>query len=168
MNYCNGETKIYYDEKSITNATETKFFGLVIDDTLFWKQHTEQVVNKLSSACYVLSNIRYIVSLETLRLFYFDHVHSIMSYGIIFCGDSSHVHKVFILQKKIIRIITNTRPRDSCRQVFRKMEIMMVYSQYIVYIHYFYLQLIIDICSTLIMSYKNIKLEFPVIYICLQ
>jgi hypothetical protein len=65
-----------------------------------------------------------------LRLFYFAHVHSIMSYGTIFCGGSSHIHIVFALQKKIIRIITNTRPRDSCREVFRKMEIMTVYSQY--------------------------------------
>jgi hypothetical protein len=54
-----------------------------------------------------------------------------MSYGIIFWGRSSRFHKVFILQKKIIRIMTNTRPRDSYREVFRKMEIMTVYSQYI-------------------------------------
>jgi hypothetical protein len=54
-----------------------------------------------------------------------------MSYGIIFWGGSSHIHKVLILQKKIIRIITNTSLRDSCREVFRKMEIMTVYSQYI-------------------------------------
>jgi hypothetical protein len=66
-----------------------------------------------------------------LRLFYFAHVYSIMSYGIIFWGGSSHIHKVFILQKKIIRIITNTRPKDSYSEVFRKMEIMTVYSQYI-------------------------------------
>jgi hypothetical protein len=116
MTYCNSETKIDYDEKSITNAIETKFLELVIDDTLSWKQHTEQVVNKLSFACYVLRNIKYIVSLEMLRLFYFAHVHSIMSYGIIYWGGSSHIHKIFILQKKIIRIITNTRPRDSCRE----------------------------------------------------
>jgi hypothetical protein len=64
MNYCNSETKIDYDEKSITNATETKFLGLIIDDTLFSKQHTKQVVDKLSSGCYVLRNIKcsYIVS----------------------------------------------------------------------------------------------------------
>jgi len=39
-------------------------------------------------------------------------------------------YKVFILQKKIIRIITDTRPRDSCREVFKVMEIL-TYSQYI-------------------------------------
>jgi hypothetical protein len=105
---------------------ETKFLGLLIDDTLSWKQHTEQVVNKLCMLC--VEKYKIYRSLETLRLFYFAHVHSIISYGIIFWGRSSHIHKVFILQKKIIRIITNTRPRDSCREVFRKMEIMTVYS----------------------------------------
>jgi hypothetical protein len=125
------ETKIDYDEKSITNVTETKFLVFIIDDTLSWKQHTEQFVSKLSSACYVLRNIKYIVSLEIIRLFYFAHVHCNMSYGIIFWGGSSHIHKVFILQKKIIRIITNTRSIDSCTEVFRKMEIMKVYFQYI-------------------------------------
>ena len=43
----------------------------------------------------------------------------------------SYANKVFILQKKIIRIITNTKPRDSCREAFRNMEIMTLYSQYI-------------------------------------
>ena len=47
-----------------------------------------------------------------------------------FWGSSSRANKVFIFQKKIIRIITNTRPRDSCREVFKTTEIM-TYSQYI-------------------------------------
>ena len=34
-------------------------------------------------------------------------------------------------KKTIIRIITNTRPRDSCREVFKSMEILTLYSQYI-------------------------------------
>jgi hypothetical protein len=67
---------------------------------------------------------------DTLRVIYFVHIHSIVRYGIIFGGSSSYAKKVFILQKKIIRIITNTRPRDSCRKVFKNVEIM-TYSQYI-------------------------------------
>jgi hypothetical protein len=38
---------------------------------------------------------------------------------------------VFILQKKIITIVTHTRPRDSCSKVFKNVEIMTLYSQYI-------------------------------------
>jgi hypothetical protein len=51
-------------------------------------------------------------------------------YGIIFWGSSSYANKVFILQKQIIRIIMSTRARDSCREVFKNMEIMTLYSQY--------------------------------------
>jgi hypothetical protein len=71
------------------------------------------------------------IELQKKKLFYFAHDHAIMSCGIIFWGGSFHVHKVFILQNKIIRTITKTRLRDSCREVIRMMEIMMVYSQYI-------------------------------------
>jgi len=46
-----------------------------------------------------------------------------------FLVSSSHTNKVFILQKKIIRIINNTRPCDSCREGFKSMEIMTSYSQ---------------------------------------
>jgi hypothetical protein len=82
-------------------------------------------------ACYALRNIKHIVPVDTLKVIYFAHIHSI-SYGIIFWGSSYCANKVFILQKKIIRIITNTRPRDSCREAFNIMEIMtLLYSQYI-------------------------------------
>jgi hypothetical protein len=103
-NYFNITTQINYDQKSLTNVTETKFLGLIIDDTLSWKQYTEQVISKISSACYALRNIKYIVPLDTLKLTYFAHIHSIISYGIISWGGSSYANKVFILQKKIIGI----------------------------------------------------------------
>ena len=130
-NYYNFSTQIKYDQEFITNATEIKFLGLTIDDTLSWKQHIEQVINKMFSACYALRNIKPIVPVDALRVIYFAHIHSIISYGIIFWGSSYYTNKVFILQKKIIRIITNTRPRDSCREAFKNMEIMTLYSQYI-------------------------------------
>jgi hypothetical protein len=56
-NHCNVNTQIKYDQKWITNATEIKFLGLTIDDTLSWKQHIEKVVNKMCTACYALRNI---------------------------------------------------------------------------------------------------------------
>jgi len=85
----------------------------------------------MCTACYALRNIKHIVSIDMLRVINFAHIHSIKNYGIIFWGSSSYANKIFILQKKIIRIITNTRPRDSCREVFKSIEIITLYSQYI-------------------------------------
>jgi len=127
-NYYNVNTQIQSDQKGITNSTGIKFLGLIIDDTLSWKQHIEHVVNRMGNA---LRNIKYVVPINALRVMCFAHIHSIMSYGIIFWGGSSIANKVFILQKRIIRIITNTKPRDSCRKVLKNMEIMTLYSQYI-------------------------------------
>jgi hypothetical protein len=66
------------------------------------------------------------VSTEALKLSYFASVHSIISYGIIFCGSATNVHKVFIMQKRIVRII-----KESCRKMFKLMGIMTLYSRYI-------------------------------------
>jgi hypothetical protein len=41
MNYYNVTTKVNYEQISLTNVTETKFLGLIIDDAFTWKQHIE-------------------------------------------------------------------------------------------------------------------------------
>ena len=96
----------------------------------FLPHHVEQVLNKMCTACYALRNIKHIVPIDTLRVIYFAHIHSIISYSIIFLGSSCYANKIFIFQK-IIRIITNTRPRDSCREVFKSTEILTLYFHYI-------------------------------------
>jgi len=130
-NYYNVNTLIKYDQECITSASEIKFLGLTVDDTLSWKHHIEQALNTMCTACYALRNTKHIAPIDMLRVIYFAHIHSIISYGIIFWGSSSYTNKLFILQKKIIRIITNTSPRDSCREVFKSMEILTLYSQHI-------------------------------------
>jgi hypothetical protein len=120
-NYYNVNTQIKYDQDCITNTPEIKFLGLTIDDTLSWKQHIKQILNKMCTACFPLRNIKHIVPIDMPRVINFAHIHSIISNGIILWGSSSFAYKVFILQKKIIRIIINTSPRDSCIEVFKSM-----------------------------------------------
>jgi hypothetical protein len=88
------------------------------------------MATKLYTACYALRNRKHIIPQSTLQTIYYAHIHSILSHGIIFWGRSSNVSKLFILQKRIIRIITNTGVRESCREAFKNLEIM-AYSQYI-------------------------------------
>jgi hypothetical protein len=55
----------------------------------------------------------------------------IMSYGLILGGNSPHSSKIFRMQKKkIIRIMMGCRSRVSCKNFFRKLEILPLASQY--------------------------------------
>ena len=70
------------------NECNSNFLGLTLDDTLTWKQHIDLLIKKMSSMSYALSQVKYTFPTETLKLIYYAHVHSIMSYGVIFWGNS--------------------------------------------------------------------------------
>jgi hypothetical protein len=71
------------------------------------------------------------VSHESLRMIYYSHFHTVMSYGIMFWENSTHSIDIFILQKRIVRIITNSGNRVSCRHLLMKLDILPFYSQYL-------------------------------------
>ena len=62
---------------------------------------------------------------------YFSYAHSAISYGIIFGGNTYCSTNIFKVQKRIIRIISNTGRRDSCRELFKQLQILPLPSQYI-------------------------------------
>jgi hypothetical protein len=62
---------------------------------------------------------------------YFSYFHSIIKHGIIFWGNSTNISRVSKLQKKVIRIISGVGPRDSCRSLFGKLDILPLSCEYI-------------------------------------
>jgi hypothetical protein len=68
---------------------------------------------------------------ETLKMVYYCYFHSLLTYGIIFCGNTSSSVHIFRIQKRIIRIMSGLRARDSCRQAFWECGILPLQSQYI-------------------------------------
>jgi len=122
---------ISHNNTPILNTINTKFLGLIITDSLSWKNHTAQIIPKLSKACYVLRCIRPFMSLEAMKSVCYSYFHSLLSYGIMFWGNSSYSLQIFWLQKKAIRIIMGLRTRDSCRKPFQLLRILPLESQYI-------------------------------------
>ena len=122
---------IGYNNKFISVSTNTKFLGMIIENTLSWKAHIDQLIPKLCTACYAIRTVKPFMCQENLKSVYYSYFHSLITYGIIFWGNSSHSIHVFRLQKRVIRIITGSRLRDSCRQLFKKLGILPLISQYI-------------------------------------
>jgi hypothetical protein len=105
--------------------------GLYINDTLTWKTHIDNIWPKLCSACFAMRSVKPYVSQQMLKAIYYSYFHSIMSYGIIFWGQSANSIRVFRLQKRILRILMGCKNRDSCRKLFINLKILPLPSQYI-------------------------------------
>ena len=122
---------INYKSNRINNLYYTNFLGLTLDSTLSWKPHIDQLISKLNSECYVIRSLKSIISLKNLKTIYFCRVHSIISYDIIFGGNSTYSKTIFKLQKRVIRIMMNVGNRESCHKLFKKLNILSLHSQYI-------------------------------------
>jgi hypothetical protein len=96
-----------------------------------WKYYVNELTSRLNKACFAIGSIRLLMSLDVLRSSYFSYVHSVISYGIIFCRNSSYSKDIFKIQKRIIRVIMNSRRSDSCRELFKQLDILPLQSQYI-------------------------------------
>ena len=106
----------------IVNINGTKFLGLIIDSTLSWGEHIIHLTPRLNKACHAVRTIKPFMSPNVLKTVYFSYFHSVMSYGVIFLGNSYIINNIFKIQKRIIRIITNKGNCDSCWNLFKQLQ----------------------------------------------
>ena len=115
----------------ITKSTNTKLLGISIEETLSWKCHINQILSRLSLACYAIkviapSHVRGYSKNYLLFICTFDN-----NIWYHFLGNSPHTTDIFNIQKQMFRIMTKSRNRDSCRQLFKRLEILPLQFQYI-------------------------------------
>ncbi|KOB78530.1 Poly [Operophtera brumata] len=78
------------------NAVQgTDFLGLTLDEHLNWKSHIEKTNNKISSFCYALSVLSDVSSIKVARSAYYGNIYSLLTYGIIFWGDTVNIESTF-------------------------------------------------------------------------
>jgi len=104
---------IEYDNKMIIQTNFVKFLGITVDNTLSWKQHIDTIIPKLNKACYIIRRCKLYLSHAAPKIVYYaSFFHSVMSYGLIFWGNSTNSRCVFKLHKRAIRIIMGAKNND--------------------------------------------------------
>jgi hypothetical protein len=78
-----------------------------------------------------MRSIKPFVSPNILKTVYYSYFNAIISYGLLFWGNSPHAINIFRLQKRIVRIMMGCNSRVSCRNLFRGLGILPLVSQYI-------------------------------------
>jgi hypothetical protein len=122
---------IRLNSNEIIEIPHINFLGLEIDNLLLWNLHIDKVINKLTTICYMLRAVKPYLSISSLKMIYYSLFHSVLSYGIIFWGHSPSTQRLFVLQKRAVRLMTGQGNRASCRNIFKQLEILPLKSQYI-------------------------------------
>lgn len=117
------------DKFSVVDST--KFLGVNIDRYLKWSGHIDILCSRIAGLCFAIKRLKEHLSMAVLKMFYFAHVHSSISYGIVAWGSSSEISRVLLLQKRALRCMLGMSRRESCRPVFRRLGIMTVVCVYI-------------------------------------
>jgi hypothetical protein len=131
--YQKRELQIAYSYKNIKleNVNSATLLGIDLDTHLNWKQHLQKISNKMSSFIYALYHLKRVTDFKSALAAYYAYAHSVLSYGIVLWGNSCDLNKLFIIQKKCVRILTNIDQMESCRPHFIKHKILTLVSIYI-------------------------------------
>ena len=125
--------KIY--KKAISEKDYVKYLGIVIDSTLCWRNHINIVTTKISKTIGLLYKLRYFVDTKIIKTLYYSLVYPHLIYGIEVWGSANdtHLNKLLILQKKIVRLICYSDKRNAdfsfppCDPLFFKLELHKIY-----------------------------------------
>jgi hypothetical protein len=120
-----------FSDELLQEEVHIKFWGIESDKSLNWKTQVKSLLSRLRKACYRIKIMKSYSNIATLRMIYHAYFHSLTRYGIVFWGNSSEAKKIFLLQKKTIKIMMGMKHRELCRPAFTKLNILTLASQYI-------------------------------------
>jgi hypothetical protein len=86
---------------------------------------------RLNKACFAIRAIKPLMSLDSIKIIYYASVNLILKYGILFWGNATLNRSIFIIKKRIIRVMTGVGKFDLCRDSFKKLQMLSLQSQYI-------------------------------------
>lgn len=112
------DTTFNFYGSNLKISKEIKLLGTFLDYQLKWTPEIDSICRKLNNCYFSLFNIKKFMGFESALAYYFSNIFSTLRYNIIVWGKSTEFQRVFVVQKRIIRMLFGLEPRTSCRQIF--------------------------------------------------
>ena len=117
-------TKVIVDNTEYRFQANAKFLGIHLDDNLSWSVQIDYICDRLNSTFYALLQLKLKLDKPHLLNVYYALCYSILSYNVTLWGNSVDSSRVFILQKRVLRLIFDLAYRDSCKPIFIEQQIL--------------------------------------------
>lgn len=111
---------------NVVRSEHVQFLGVTIDEHLSWKPHLESVCTKVSRGVGVICRLRYFLPDAILKTLYTSIVLPYLTYCNVAWGNTfkTYIEKLKVLQKKILRIITNSTFRHPSKPLFIQLKLL--------------------------------------------
>ena len=103
-------TSVKINDLPLKFCNETKSLGVIFDQNLSFKSHIQIIISKISKTIGIFFKIRYLVPYKVLLSLYYSLIYPYLIYCLLVWGGTfkTHLADILILQKKVVRIITNS------------------------------------------------------------
>ena len=120
------DLKIQIDGSEIDQVERTKFLGVVIDQNLNWKEHVSLISRKVSRSIGMIVKAKHCLNRDALLTLYNSFIYPYITFcnQVWGCTYNSTLKRLFILQKKSLRIMFNMQQRESLENVFHNENIL--------------------------------------------
>lgn len=125
------EDIILNNNNKITSIQSTPVLGLIVDCQLKWMEHISKLCQKLGRVCYAIRTLKRTCNINCLQTFYHSNFLSCMRFGIVHWGASTHVERIFLMQKRALRIIYGLKAKETCKGILKEHNLLTFYDIYI-------------------------------------
>ena len=116
------------DNHIIERVKYTKYLGIIIDEFITFKEHTNHLVNKLKQYCGIFYKFRSRLPKKCLRTIYFAMIHSHLNYGVAIYGNTtaSQLEPLLKINNKILRILQSKPLKTPVEQLYNNYNTLQI------------------------------------------
>ena len=137
------DTIEFHDQK-IKRTSHVKFLGVVLDETLTWNHHINELCSKLKRLFHIFYNIRNLLLKDNIKTIYFALIYSRIKYGISVYGQAcdSKLKRIQTLQNQLLKVLSKKNYRFSTDKLHNEFEILkindIIKQEIITFVHNFF------------------------------
>ena len=121
------------DNHMLTKVNSIKYLGIIVDHKLNWIDHITYVKAKISKGIGIMYKARRHLNKHSLRNLYYAYIYPYLTYCVEVwgCASKCQLNSLFLVQKKILRIMTFSPYLAHTDPLFKGLKILPVNKLYI-------------------------------------
>ena len=123
------DSSLSINSSLLNMVTQIRYLGILMDEHLTWSKHISYIQNLIAKNIGVISRIRPFINTKIALLLYFSLIYPYLTYCNVVWASTYHSHldRLNVLQKRIIRIVFLLPFLSSTKSTFVNNNLLNIY-----------------------------------------